>query len=184
MISIPVFLCGCRDDSNLRELGKSEIRPMLKELIGKELPPKADDLRAILYADRGLNDFYGSFRTDEEVLSYILHEFVGEGVLMHEFPQDKNNPFQWLTSALYSGCEFQEKLGIKLFDKKLIKRIEKDGLANSIRGHYPEDAVTGYYLEYKALSETVSKIYIVLIFKDRYLVYIFAEEAVEGIYRR
>jgi hypothetical protein len=85
-------------------------------------------------------------------------------------------------SGFEAGCEFQKKLGVVVFHKDLLDRVHTDFLEYAGTGRYPENAVTGYYLELDDRSRLV--FYRVLLFKDRGLVYIFAEQVPKGVYFR
>lgn len=183
LITIPTVLmclsCSRRSsaDKHYRELPQEEIRPLLKGITGRELPDKADDLRAILYSFSGLEELFVAYQTDQEGCLYILDAFGGEHVKMHEFPHADNNTFEWHGMADFStGCRYQKQLGVVLFDEDLIGRIRRDDLEYVNTGRYPTDAVTGYYLA-GASFDPSSKIwchYAVVVFKDQGLVYICA----------
>lgn len=185
LITIPTVLmclsCSRRSsaDKHYRELPQEEIRPLLKGITGRELPDKADDLRAILYSFSGLQELFVAFQTDQEGCLYILDAFGGEHVRTWEFPHLEYIPDM---SGFEAGCEFQKKLGVVLFHKDLLDRIHTDFLEYAGTGRYPENAVTGYYLELDDRSRLV--FYRVLLFKDRGLVYIFAEQVPKGVYFR
>lgn len=183
-IFLLLFLATRRSHSIIRELSQEEIKPTLKRITGRELPDKAEELKAILYsrAAGGLEHIFVSFQTDQKGCLYTLDTFGGQDVKREEFPQVGKNPFRWIRSGFNEGYRFQKKLGVVLFDKDLLDRIIHDFLECVKKGRYPKDAVTGYYLEFDASSKLTR--YRVLVFKDQSLVYIFAEKKKEGIYLR
>jgi len=182
VIFLLAFLVTRRPHSILRELSQEEIRPMLKRITGRELPTKLEDLRAILFSYKGLENFFVAFQSDQEGCLYILDAFGGQDVFRQEFPQEGNNPFKWDLVGFDEGYRFQKKLGVVLFNKDLLDRIRYDALEHANTGRYPKDAVTGHYLEFDASSKLT--FYRVLVFKDRGLVYICAEKKKEGIHSR
>jgi len=178
---LPFVLSGCTDKSVCRELRREEIGPMLMRLTGRELPGKVEDLRAILFAERSFEHLFVAIRTDQKGCEYLLDAFGGQDVQREEFPRDKNNPFSWNMSGFWTGCRFQEKLGVDLFDEELINRIKGDALERANTGHYPKDAVKGYYLA-GACSKSV--FHLVLLFKDQEIAYLFiANEALRKQFR-
>ena len=162
-----------------RELPQEEIRPLLQSITGRELPDKVDGLRAILYSFSGLEELFVAFQTDQEGCLYILDAFGGQHVRTWEFPHREHITD---TSGFQAGCEFQKKLGMVLFDKDLLDQIHTDFLEYAGAGRYPENAVTGYYLEFNAASKLV--FYRVLVFKDQGLVYICADRKPKGAHLR
>ena len=195
LIGVVLIIVGCLflsllarvTKGTLRELPQRQIRPMVKRFTGRELPGKAEDLRAIFHSYRGLELIFVVFQTNQEGCSYILDAFVGKHVKMHEFPHAENNTFEWHGMADFStGCRYQKQLGVVLFDEDLIGRIRRDDLEYVNTGRYPTDAVTGYYLA-GASFDPSSKIwchYAVVVFKDQGLVYICAEQVPKGVYFR
>jgi len=180
-LSLPFILSGCTDDDDhvFRELHIEEIEPFLIQLTGRKLPGKVENLRAILFGYRGYKDLYVAFKTDQKGCSYILDVFSGQDVPKQEFPQDTDEPFKWDVDIFDMGYNFQKKLGIVLFDKNLYDRVRGDAMELANTGRYPEDAVTGYYIEFDAKSKLA--FYRILVFKDLGIVYIFAEILPEGI---
>ena len=171
----PVFLAGCRRTSISRELQKEEIRPILTRLTGRELPTKVENLRAIFHIEgdrERLEELYVAFRTDQKGCEYILDTFGGQNVQREEFPLDENNPFKWRMSDFLYACRLQKDLGVDLFDEELINRIERDAMVNTLRGHFPKDAVKYYFLG----SSCSDLFYTVLIFKDMSIVYMFVSK--------
>lgn len=162
-----------------RELHKEEIRPILKNITGKELSTeKVENLRAVFFDYHGLETLYVSFKTGHKEYTHILDTFGGKYVKMEEFPQDRNNPFSWDISSFLIRDRFRKEVGVDIFEEELIKRIREDALVNANTGNYPKDALTGYYLEFNTSSELIFyRIYRILLFKDLGLVYIFAEKA-------
>ena len=161
----------------VRELPQRQIRPTVKRFIGLELPSKADNLRALFHSYRGVENVSLAFQTDQQGWSYILDAFAGKKhIHRHEFPQPENRPFQWgAWGAFLLSCSYQNQLRVRIFDEDLINRIGSDHLEYVNTGHYPKDAVTGYYLNGISgdpMSELV--FYHILVFKDRGLVYIYA----------
>ncbi len=186
LISVVLIVVGCSfllllawaTTGTLRELPQRRIRPMVKRFTGRELPGKAEDLRAIFHSYRGRQIFV-AFQTDHEGCSYILDAFAGKHVQRHEFPHAENNPFEWHGMSAFSrGCWYQKELGVTLFDEDLINRITRDDLEYLKTGHYPEDALTGYYLAGASfdLGSKSWRHYVILVFKDRGLVYLFASK--------
>lgn len=176
---LPFILSGCADDDHVcRELRSEEIEPFLIQLTGHELPDKVEDLRAILFGYNGYKDLYVAFKTDQKGCLYMLDLFGGQDVVRQEFPQDKNNPFQWDIDIFDIGYDLQKKLGIVLFDKNLYDRVQGDALVHAFTGRYPKDAITGYYIEFDARSKLA--FYRILVFKDLGIVYVFAEKLPEG----
>jgi len=167
---MPFVLSGCNDKSVYRELQREEIEPILMRLTGHELPDSVTDLRAILLAQGGFEHLYIAFGTNQEDYERLLDVFGGQDAQMEEFPQGKNRPYEWDMSGFLTGCMIQEDLGVNLFDEELIRQIRKDDLVNITTGHYPKDAVKGYYLA-GACSKSV--FYCVLIFKEQKYVYLY-----------
>lgn len=162
-------------DKEYRVLNTEEIRPIFNQITERQLPDKAENLRAIYSKSHNdIEKIFLAFQTDQEGFSYILNKFGGRNVKIIEFPElEVHGP--WITRMLTifsSGCHQQEQLVIELFDEGLITRIQTDYEAWDYKtGQYPKDAVGGWYLEY---SVRAAKYYFILLFKDENLTYIFA----------
>jgi hypothetical protein len=167
---LPLVLSSCNDKSVYRELQREEIEPIFMRLTGHELPDKVTDLRAIRLAQGGFEHLYIAFMTNQEGYECILDVFGRQGAQIEEFPRDKNRPYEWDMSGFLTGCNIQEDLGVNLFNEELIRQIKKNDLVKITTGHYPEDAVKGYYLA-GACSKSV--FYCVLIFKEQKYVYLY-----------
>ena len=70
-----------------RALSAEEIRPVFLRITNRELPGKADNLRAIFEEGRDPRIFV-RFDTDSEGVAYILKEFGGERVISKTFDAD------------------------------------------------------------------------------------------------
>lgn len=106
VIFLLLFLATRRSHSILRELSKEEIRPILKRIAGRDLPSKAEELRAILYSYSVLENLYVAFQTNQEGCLYTLDEFGGQNVKREEFPQVEKNPFRWIRAGFDQGYHF------------------------------------------------------------------------------
>ncbi len=166
-----------------RELSVNEIRPMLKEITGKALPDKAEGLRAILWGECGIRELYLVFHTDQDGRSYIMEEFGGQNVEKHDFPDEKNcDSFRWTALRNFDrGYLFQRELGVMLFDRTLYDRIREDIMQRFEIGHYPEDAVSGHYLQFYDDTQPLLMWYQILMFPDRDLVYVCAGRRPKGL---
>jgi len=166
----------------LRLLGPKKTRKTVKSMTGRKLPLSAEELQGISQACEGrdgrFHECYVTFKTDQEGISHILNTFGGEDVLVKDFPNPENNTLEWKIMDFEKAYSLQKELGVVLFDFNLIRQIRNEDLEFAIKKSYPEDAITGWYIESRR-SSIVS--YLVLIFKDRGLVYI---RIVEDSYKR
>lgn len=182
VIGLLLYLAVRPDKPVRRELHPEEIRPMLKRMTGRELVGKAEGLRAIFYRYGPVEDLFVAFQTDQEGCSDVLQAFGGQNVRMEEFPDVENGPFGWTMAGFRIG--YARELSRDPFDQDLIDRIRDDALEYYALGHYPKDAITGYYLECSTGSESHEIFYNVLIFKDEGVVYVFGERCPLGAYVR
>ena len=103
------------------ELPTRLIRQAFQELTDRELPQKADGLRAIYNGATRDPSIFVRFETDSEGIAYILEKFGGRGVKINTFDDTdskKRHSVLHVSGMLFS---YQEKSGIHIFDWKDVK---------------------------------------------------------------
>jgi len=190
IVSIPVaiawvaivcaVLCFGGRHSVLRTLEEHEIRPMFSRLTGRELPGEVNDLRAITFGEGGMKELYVACQVDRDDYLRVLEELSGEGVEKYEFPRETNNPLGW-PHAFDRAREFEQKLGVTLFDKSLYRRVATDYLDRLSKG-YSEGAITGHCLQFHAETKREVFHYFVLMFEDQRVIYISAGRRPKGFH--
>lgn len=104
-----------------RVLSVEEIRPVFLSITNRELPGKADNLRAIFEESREPCIFV-RFDTDSEGVEYILKEFGGERVISKTFDADDIRAPKKSVSKFFTRLSFwQNELGVSLFDPDTIE---------------------------------------------------------------
>lgn len=189
VVSLAIYLpllavAGCTDDTVCRPASEQEIRSKLKSLANKELPNGVKNLRGLTFEYGGIEELYFSFEADEGTCARVCEQFDGEAVERYQFPEPGNNPLNWGLASFERGHEFEEGLGVDLFDIELTRRIVRDDLQNLHTGQFPPDAVRGRYLKFGTASKTEVKNFHVLVFTDQGLVYVAAARRPEGVFLR
>jgi hypothetical protein len=157
---------------------------MLKSLARRELPDGLKNLRGLTFGYGGIQEFYIAFEMDDRGILRICESFRGEGVEEHRFPGAENDPLRWGLSNFERAHDFEEQLGISLFDVELVRKIVGDDLENLHTGEYPQSAVRGTYMKFGATSETETTHFHVLAFTDRKTVYVAAGRRPERAFSR
>ncbi len=99
-----------------RELSVEEIRPAFVRVTKRELPDKADNLRAI-FEDSREPSIFVRFETDPEGIEYILQNFGGERVNSETLNKDDWRLREHSGLGFFTKLSFwQHELGISLFD--------------------------------------------------------------------
>jgi hypothetical protein len=99
-----------------REISVEEIRPAFLRVTKRELPSKADGLRAI-FEDSREPSIFVRFETDPEGIEYILEEFGGERVTSKNLNADDWRLREHSGLGIFTRFSFwQRELGINLFD--------------------------------------------------------------------
>ena len=101
------------------ELPTRLIRQAFQELTDRELPQKADGLRAIYNGATRDPSIFVRFETDSEGIAYILEKFGGRGVKKNTFDVDSRGGLRVQFKGLSSY--HQDKIGVRIFDWKDIK---------------------------------------------------------------
>lgn len=102
-----------------RELPTRLISPAFQYVTDRELPQKAESLRAIFVGGRDPSIFV-RFETDSEGIAYILEKFSGRDVKTSTFDADSKRRHSVLrVHGMLSY--YQEKTGIHIFDWKEVK---------------------------------------------------------------
>lgn len=141
-----------------RELRPEEIRRSVRRMTGHELPEEACDLRGILFNRRG-RELYVAFETDPNGCSYIVDAFRTQHL---EASRGQGlSPEDWWMGCFVRGCVYQRGLGTVVFDPILVNRVGLDA------------KVTEHACYVRASAESKVR-YVVLVFRDRGLVYLFA----------
>lgn len=106
---------------SLHELPTRLIRRAFRIVADKELPSKADGLRAIFSGGRERAIFV-RFQTDPEGIEYILETFGGSGVKLKMYEEEF---LKMLTasnvSLLHHASRWQEELGVCLYSQDSIE---------------------------------------------------------------
>lgn len=101
------------------ELPTRLIRQAFQDVTDREMPQKADGLRAIYSGGREPSIFV-RFETGSEGIAYILEKFGGRGVKINTFDADSKKRHSVLhVHGMLSY--YQEKSGIHIFDWKDVK---------------------------------------------------------------
>ncbi len=104
-----------------RVLSVEEIRPVFLRITNRELPLKADNLRAIFEEGRDPHIFV-RFNTDSEGVAHILKEFGGKRVISKSFNADDIGSPKKSGSRFFTRLSFwQNELGISPFDPNTIE---------------------------------------------------------------
>jgi hypothetical protein len=105
-----------------RELSVGDIRPTFLSLTKRELPGKADNLRAIFQASREPRIFV-RFETNSEGIKYILQEFGGERVISKTLNTDDLRAMKKTNRRLFNNSlsKWQNETGLDLFDQDAIE---------------------------------------------------------------
>lgn len=175
----------CGDGGALRVVDHQEARPMLRRLTGKVLPDGVEILRAIVFANRGIEELYIAFRVDPDGYSYILRDFGRDQILRYDFPMETSESIPFVIVMDFDrGHQFQEELGVSIFDKELYGRVKDDYVQYVAAGRYPDDAISGHYLSFQTECERELMYCRVLMFDNLGMVYIAAGRRPEGVYFR
>lgn len=107
-----------KDLSEPRELPLTNIPAEFRTITGRELPKKADGLRAIFQGGMD-SDFFVRFETDAEGIEHIKRLFTSPASTSEHIAAGKRRQTH---SLMFSSVpRMQDKLGICLFDEKSIE---------------------------------------------------------------
>lgn len=108
-----------RQFTSLRELPTRLIRPAFRMITDRELPQKADGLRAIFQGGREAGIFV-RFETDSKGIAYIL-EAYGRPIVS-TFDEDFLRTMTASNASIFSTpSRWQERIGVRIFDQKSIE---------------------------------------------------------------
>ena len=126
--------------THLQELPTRLIRTAFRAVSDRDLPEKADGLRAIF---RGTIEsaIFVRFKTDSDGIAYILETFGKPGVKLETLDADYMRAMTASgVSILGTPSLWQEKIGVNIFDQKSIesgRRLEYvPGIGNGIAPGY------------------------------------------------
>lgn len=167
VLAFAVLRCIGPSPRRYRTLGQEEAARVLKRFTGRQLPSEVEAFQAILFDDtvqsrEPLPTLYLAFQTDEQGCSYVLNEFRGPNVriqLSSEQPLGTDR-WWWNFGRFFRGCDYQNELGVLLFDRDLLRDIQQAQVANA---QFPE-----------AVHYVQSPSYGVLVLADRRVVYLYA----------
>ena len=112
-----IILSSCKP----KELPTKLIRQKFREIAGRELPQKAEGLRAIDARTRDPQIFV-RFETDSEGIEEVLKSFGGPGVEIRNLDEDDFKRRKSLGVTMFSGpSQWQETIGVKIFDQESFK---------------------------------------------------------------
>lgn len=112
-----IILSSCKP----KELPTKLIMQKFREIAGRELPQKAEGLRAIDARTRDPQIFV-RFETDSEGIAQVLKTFGGLGVKPRTLDEDDFKRRKALGVTLFSGpSQWQETIGVKIFDQESFK---------------------------------------------------------------
>jgi hypothetical protein len=112
-----IILSSCKP----KELPTKLIRQEFKEIAGRELPQKAEGLRAIDARTRDPQIFV-RFETDSEGIAEVLKTFGGPGVEIRNLDEDDFKRWKALGVTMFPGpSNWQETIGVKIFDQESFK---------------------------------------------------------------
>jgi hypothetical protein len=121
-----IILSSCKP----KELPTKLIRKKFKEIAGRELPQKAEGLRAIDALTRDPQIFV-RFETDSQGIAEVLKTFSEPGVKIRNLDEDDFKRRETLGVTMFSGpSQWQETIGVKIFDEESFKsgrRLDYEG---------------------------------------------------------
>ncbi len=126
--------------TDLQELPTRLIRTAFQAVADRDLPEKADGLRAIFSGGRE-SAIFVRFKTDSDGIAYILETFGGPDVKLETLDADYLRALTASRVTIFSiPSRWQEKIGINIFDQKSIesgRRLEYvPGIGNGIAPGY------------------------------------------------
>ncbi len=161
-IIVFLFLLNKIISPDVRMLSQSETRSFINHFVGRELPNNIENLQAIYYNYRGLEEIFLSFNTDQDGYLNVLNTFDGQDVRKEEYHQEESEPWGWETGGFSIHSSYEKRYGVDLFDHDLLNRVHFE--------KYPKDSGGAiWYLGYKSRGGR----YQVLVFEELLLVYIY-----------
>ncbi len=175
MINMSFNGCIHTRKSCIRELELKEIGSMLRRFTGRSLPKSADSLRAIYVQDGGRERLFLSMHVREDDCGEVLEIFNGKSVDKVELLKDSYPPSLCGPTVFYKVLQYEQHLGISLFDKNLIKRITDEQHLKISKRVMPSNSLNGFFLQYGSLETS----YEMLVLTDIGTIYIMASKGRE-----
>ena len=113
-----IILSGC---SETKELSTKNVRQKFKELTGRDLPRKAESLRAI-YADFRDPEIFVKFKTDSNGITEVNKTFGGSNVESRTYDANDLKYMKTVGASLFPRASiWLQEAGLKIFDQDSIQ---------------------------------------------------------------
>ncbi|MBN2182626.1 MAG: hypothetical protein JW715_12000 [Sedimentisphaerales bacterium] len=160
IICITLITLSSCSPSSIEEVPGNEIRKKFKHITGLDLPGKAENMRAMYHIQRELFEIFVKFETDSEGITWANQTFAPPDVKTDMVKSEYFIERVSQNAKIFDGdpSEWQEYLGIKLFDDESFK----SGLLITYRDQSSNVRKLGYVVDYRVFIDDQNNIVYIL----------------------